>query len=131
MSEGQLRLFLKDKDPTILIEDDAEIDVEASRLTFAEETIDKPSEESQSSSSEEQNFDALHMQRSWSVLAQPAHSVPVQKKPKKPKKAKPKPDSAVDDALDNALWEECLEITPPIDFQRPDLRRKSKLKLNR
>eukprot|EP00971_Amphidinium_carterae_P333164 6467731-Amphidinium_carterae.1 len=67
MSEGQLRLFLKDKDPPILLEDDEEIDVDAHRITFVEESVDKPSEESQSSSSEEpteQNFDALHMQRS-------------------------------------------------------------------
>eukprot|EP00971_Amphidinium_carterae_P348928 6490747-Amphidinium_carterae.2 len=53
MSEGQLRLFMKGKDPTVVLDADDEDDAHALHASPMEEPVDKTSEEPKTLDSEE------------------------------------------------------------------------------
>eukprot|EP00971_Amphidinium_carterae_P247145 4908295-Amphidinium_carterae.1 len=64
----------------------------------------------------EENYESERFYDCWSTVAQPAHVMPTQKKPKK-KAKQVRFNAEVTQA--NETREECLDFTPPRDLSHP------------
>eukprot|EP00971_Amphidinium_carterae_P317914 6319812-Amphidinium_carterae.1 len=154
MTEDQVRMFIKAKDPMVLIEDDAEDEAPYRAAVASTSNSDDPdasrSEDQDASSSEESSsleespddvqnvseimdtstttvlttsddleefHDSEDFHDCWSAVAQPAHVLPTQKKPKQKAKQAAKrvrfqADVPVPVTHANVTWKECLDFTP-------------------